>query len=78
MAEIHPSTVQGSQIFVDNNDAARQEAGDLIQAHVNWAAVQALHQDESHRKHHMPLLYKTIGCAAWDLAAARCARAQYG
>ena len=78
MAEIHPSTVQGSQIFVDNNDAARQEAGDLIQARVNWAAVQALHQDESHRKYHTPLLYKTIGCAAWDLAAARCARAQYG
>ncbi|MEZ2625118.1 delta(1)-pyrroline-2-carboxylate reductase family protein [Paenalcaligenes hominis] len=76
MAEIHPATVQGSDIFVDNSDAARQEAGDLIQARVNWAAVQPLYHDESHRKHQRPLLYKTIGCAAWDLAAARCARVQ--
>lgn len=74
MAEIHPHTIQASQLFVDNADAAEHEAGDYIQAKVNWALVTPIIAAQAELKGTAPLVYKTIGCAAWDLAAARCAR----
>jgi len=79
-AEIAPDTVRASRIVVDDLEGAQHEAGDLIQAGVDWAAVRgiaavlgdpaahALAQTEA-------VLFKTVGCAAWDLAAARVALA---
>lgn len=74
MAEIETDTVRSSQLFIDNPDAAQQEAGDYIQANVDWSLVQPIIKAHPELKGSAAFIYKTIGCAAWDLAAARCAR----
>lgn len=75
MAEFSADTVQASLHYIDDKTSGPHEAGDLLQAHVNWDLVQpialAQHQPPNRSR---PLFYKSIGCAAWDLAAARCAR----
>lgn len=73
MAEIDAQTIQSSRLFIDNIDAAKQEAGDFIQADINWDAVQPIITADTKLKGSAPFIYKTIGCAAWDLAAVRCA-----
>ena len=78
-AEIAASTVQASQCFVDDVAGARHEAGDLINAGVDWGTVRPLSHALMHRPDSTrPVLYKTVGCAAWDLAAARVAKARLG
>ncbi len=76
MAEFGPDTVRASQLFVDDPAGAPHEAGDLLQAGVDWAdvgdLVDALDGKGDARR---PRLFKSVGCAAWDLAAARCALA---
>ena len=74
-AEIAPDTVRASRIYVDDLQGAHHEAGDLILAGVNWGQVQPLSRVfEVGSPHDVPVLFKTVGCAAWDLAAARVAR----
>jgi len=73
-AEIAAATVRASRIYVDNLDSARQEAGDLIRAGVEWQQVQPLAQRlQGADAPDGPVLFKTVGLAAWDLAAARVA-----
>ncbi|GAA5511351.1 delta(1)-pyrroline-2-carboxylate reductase 1 [Deinococcus carri] len=78
-AEIAPQTVRGSRLYVDDLVGARHEAGDLLQAGVDWADVHslagALTTPPSGEE---PRLFKTVGCAAWDLAACRVARGLRG
>ena len=78
MLEIGARTVHGSALFVDDLAGARHEAGDFIQAGVDWANVtgiaalvdgSALPPTGS-----TPVLFKSVGCAAWDLGACRVAR----
>jgi 1-piperideine-2-carboxylate/1-pyrroline-2-carboxylate reductase [NAD(P)H] len=60
---------------VDDVEGARHEAGDLIQAGVDWTGVRALGDilaGNKARPHGVPV-FKTVGQAAWDLAAARVA-----
>jgi 1-piperideine-2-carboxylate/1-pyrroline-2-carboxylate reductase [NAD(P)H] len=73
-AEIGAATVRASRIYVDDLDAARAEAGDLIRAGVEWRHVQPLSQrlQDAHTPEGA-VLFKTVGHAAWDLAAARVA-----
>lgn len=74
MAELPAQQVRARQVFVDDLEGARHEAGDLLQAAVDWAQVQplaALLAGEVQAQG--PLLYKTVGQAAWDMAAVRCA-----
>ena len=74
-AEIAPATVQGSAVYVDDPRGAPHEAGDLIQAGVDWGRVGSL-ADALRRPAERaagPVLFKSVGCAAWDLAAARVA-----
>ncbi|GFZ62790.1 ornithine cyclodeaminase [Pseudomonas amygdali pv. eriobotryae] len=74
MAEFAPACVQGSQLFADDPIGAQHEAGDLIQAEVNWGAVLSLADVVDGRfDRSMASLFKSVGCAAWDLAAGRCA-----
>lgn len=74
LAEIGAGTLMASRIYVDDLAGARHEAGDLIQADVDWSGVQALSQALAHgAPFNEPIVFKTVGCAAWDLAAARCA-----
>jgi 1-piperideine-2-carboxylate/1-pyrroline-2-carboxylate reductase [NAD(P)H] len=78
-AEIGAATVRASRIYVDTLDSARQEAGDLIRAGVEWQQVQPLAQRlQGADAPDGPVLFKTVGLAAWDLAAARVAVASLG
>lgn len=74
-AEIAPATVLASRIFVDDPIGAQHEAGDLLQAGVDWTEVSGLDQAlrAAPLAEREPVLFKTVGCAAWDLAAARVA-----
>lgn len=73
-AEIGANTVQGSRVYVDTLEGARQEAGDLIRAGVDWQTVRSLSKSLSDPPSpDSAVLFKTVGLAAWDLAAARVA-----
>ncbi len=74
-AEIAPVTILGSEIFVDDPSGAKHEAGDLIQAGTDWSKVKSLSSVfDAEPPSGVPILLKSVGCAAWDLAACRVAR----
>lgn len=74
-AEIDANTVRGSRLVVDDPAGARHEAGDLIVAQVDWRHVASLADVLNGTfARGGPLLFKSVGCAAWDLAACRTAR----
>ncbi|CAB3796009.1 bifunctional Delta(1)-pyrroline-2-carboxylate/Delta(1)-piperideine-2-carboxylate reductase [Paraburkholderia fynbosensis] len=78
-AELGKETVDGSFLVVDDPVGAKHEAGDLIQAKVNWASVSPLAKAlTGELKPSAPILFKSVGCAAWDLAACRVARKALG
>jgi 1-piperideine-2-carboxylate/1-pyrroline-2-carboxylate reductase [NAD(P)H] len=86
MAELGARTLHGSALFVDDPAGAKHEAGDLIQAGVDWATVAGIvvalgaaahpasHATGAAVDDSAPRVFKTVGCAAWDLAAGRVAR----
>lgn len=74
-AEIAPATVLASTVIVDDLAGARHEAGDLILAGADWSKVRALGDALDAPGIQGPIMFKTVGCAAWDLAAARVALA---
>ncbi len=78
MAELPAGLVRRARIFVDTLEGARVEAGDLIQADVDWSRVTPLEAvidakvaEVSARS--APIIFKSVGHALWDLAAARLA-----
>ena len=71
MAEVPPALVRRSRVYVDTLEGARSEAGDLLQAGVDWREVRTLAQTEAGAKG--PVVFKSVGSALWDLAAARLA-----
>ena len=89
-AEIAPDTVRASELWVDNLAGAQHEAGDLIQADVAWDSVRSIADAlrapaefvvpaiGMQARAQRPRLFKTVGCAAWDLACARVAVAHLG
>lgn len=74
MAEISEQTLRDSQIFLDDPAGARHEAGDIIQAGIAWEETCSLYSalvngfDQT-----KPVVFKTVGTGAWDLASARVA-----
>lgn len=75
MAEFPPSLLHARDIVVDDIGGARHEAGDLIQADIDWSAVRSLGDilaGKAARPAGVPV-FKTVGQAAWDLAAGRVA-----
>lgn len=81
MAEIAPDFVHASTLYVDDPVGAPEEAGDFIQANVDWADVTSFARLLSETRtqtqansQEKPVLFKSVGCAAWDMAAARLAR----
>lgn len=73
MAEIAPDLVRRCTVAVDTIEGCHAEAGDLIQAEVDWEAVTPLHGLKTTEiAADRPLLFKSVGSALWDLAAARC------
>lgn len=71
MAEVPASIVRRARLYVDTLEGAQAEAGDLIQAGVDWSEVTPLEQVESTPALRSgPILFKSVGHALWDLAAA--------
>lgn len=69
MAEVPAALVKSRCVVCDTVEGARHEAGDLIQAGVDWTTVRPLAAclgEDRPRRH---VLFKTVGHAAWDLAA---------
>ena len=81
MAELPPNLVReaaaNDRLFVDSLDGAQAEAGDLIQAEIDWSRVRALEAVEAMNpdadEATGPIVFKSVGHALWDLAAARLA-----
>ena len=76
MAEIGPRALQ-SDIYADDVEGARHEAGDLLRANIDWNRVRPLAQALNADGVHGPVVVKSVGSAAWDLAAARVALASF-
>lgn len=74
MAELGKVTLDGSDLYADEPAGARHEAGDLLRANIDWSRVSslaaALRTDIDYTR---PAVFKSVGTAAWDLAAARVA-----
>ncbi len=75
MAELPPALVRRAAVYVDDLAGARSEAGDLIQADVEWERVIPLADVVDHppAKTLGPVIFKSVGQALFDLAAARLA-----
>jgi 1-piperideine-2-carboxylate/1-pyrroline-2-carboxylate reductase [NAD(P)H] len=76
LAELPPALLRSRRIVVDTLEGARAEAGDLIQADLDWTRVTELvdHLDAPLPADVAAPVFKTVGTAAWDLAAAHVAR----
>ena len=77
-AELSPSLVSSSRVFLDTLEGAKEEAGDLIQAESAsaFAWEDATELEEALRSPERPagtVVFKSVGHALWDLAAARTA-----
>ncbi|MFK4441866.1 1-piperideine-2-carboxylate/1-pyrroline-2-carboxylate reductase [NAD(P)H] [Caballeronia udeis] len=73
--EISKEVVDGSFVVVDDPVGAKHEAGDLIQAGFDWNRAGSLAQAiQGQLSPDVPIFFKSVGCAAWDLAACRVAR----
>jgi 1-piperideine-2-carboxylate/1-pyrroline-2-carboxylate reductase [NAD(P)H] len=75
MVEFPADLLHARQIVVDHLAGARHEAGDLLQAGIDWSKVCDLSSVVAHGIEPAGLIpvLKTVGHAAWDLAAARVA-----
>lgn len=75
MAELPAELLHARTVVVDHLTGARHEAGDLLRAQIDWSKVRDLASvvsDQAGTQDTSPVL-KTVGHAAWDLAAARVA-----
>ncbi|MBP8305850.1 MAG: delta(1)-pyrroline-2-carboxylate reductase family protein [Burkholderiaceae bacterium] len=76
MCELPISLVRRAAVFVDDLAGAGHEAGDLLQAGLDFRAVTALETvapDAPRARPGSPVVFKSVGQALWDLAAARLA-----
>lgn len=79
MVELPPALLRRAQVFVDDPEGARAEAGDLLAAGLCGAAAPPLNslQDlvlgQCPADDGRPRVFKSVGCARWDLAAAQVA-----
>ncbi len=67
---------RAAAILVDDLEAARSEAGDLIRGGVDWTRVTPIEfvaAGETPPPSRGPVLFKSVGHALWDLAACRLA-----
>jgi 1-piperideine-2-carboxylate/1-pyrroline-2-carboxylate reductase [NAD(P)H] len=75
MVEIGSRLINGSQVYIDDVIGGQNEAGDLVSAGTDWKTVKplakALMQAVDYTR---PIFLKSVGCAAWDLAACRTVR----
>ncbi len=72
-AELPPELVRRAYVVVDTLEGAREEAGDLIQAGIDWESVVPLENALTGQVPKGPIVFKSVGHAIFDLAAARVA-----
>lgn len=72
MAELPPQLLTRRHIVVDYLKGAKHEAGDLLQANIDWSSVTEISSLPS-TPLSQPCVFKIVGHASWDLAAARVA-----
>ena len=73
-AELPPELVRAAHLFVDTLEGAKAEAGELILADIDWERVTPLEEAITlPRPSAGPVVFKSVGHALWDLAAARLA-----
>ena len=70
MCEVPAALVRSRRVVVDTVEGACHEAGDLLQAGLDASRMQPLADALDRPPPSAPLLFKTVGQAAWDLAAA--------
>lgn len=76
MAELPADLLKRRRIVVDYLQGAKHEAGDLLLACVDWTEVYELSQvldRDCAVSQSRPYVFKSVGHASWDLAAARVA-----
>jgi ornithine cyclodeaminase/alanine dehydrogenase-like protein (mu-crystallin family) len=79
MVELPPALLRQAQVFVDDPEGARAEAGDLLAAGLCAGAapplvsLQDLVLGQRPADDGRPRVFKSVGCARWDLAAAQVA-----
>lgn len=73
MAEVPAALVNKARVFVDTLEGAKAEAGDLLQAGIAWNQVTPLEHALDTPKPKGLVLFKSVGNALWDLAAAKLA-----
>ncbi len=76
MLEIPFGITRRARVVVDDLLGAHSEAGDILQAGLDWAKVESLQSVLQHkptRDLEQPVLFKSVGCALWDLAGAKLA-----
>jgi ornithine cyclodeaminase len=78
MCELPAALLSRASVYVDDLEGAHHEAGDILQAGLDWARVtglQAVLAGEAPRPARQagPVVFKSVGQALWDLAAARLA-----
>ena len=79
MAEADADTVRRADVFVDDLEACKLEAGDLIQAHAQGWSFEAVHGDLSEvvagqatrQGRERVTLFKSVGLALEDLVVAK-------
>jgi ornithine cyclodeaminase len=65
--------------YADTLEGVRAEGGDFIKAGIDWTRVRPLAEAiEDPRPHKRPVVFKSVGHALFDLAAARLAVNQGG
>jgi 1-piperideine-2-carboxylate/1-pyrroline-2-carboxylate reductase [NAD(P)H] len=74
MLEIPFSITNRARVVVDDLLGAHSEAGDIIQAGLAWEKVESLQSAlDSKPRTDQLVFFKSVGCALWDLAAAKLA-----
>jgi ornithine cyclodeaminase len=76
MCELPATLVRRARVVVDDRAGARHEAGDLLQAGLSIDEVEALETvvaEAARPRDGRPVVFKSVGQALWDLAAARLA-----
>jgi ornithine cyclodeaminase len=76
MCELPAGLIRRAAVFVDDLAGAHHEAGDILQAGLDWSLVTGLERvvaGEVAAPSHGPVVFKSVGQALWDLAAARLA-----
>ena len=75
MCELPAALVRRARLYIDDKPGGLHEAGDFIQAKIDWARVTALEDviAAGDRPAGGPVVFKSVGQALWDLAACRLA-----